>query len=153
MTQPPGAAHHFDEVVALFAALDRSQQLLRVAGAVRDRHADFARAEVDFGFLDAFGAADGRELDLIERLARHDLVDRAQRGFHNAARHAEDDAGAGGVAEHIVEVLVGQPREVDARGFDHPRQPRAPSAPRPRRPDRHGPAPRAGIRTSSPCRA
>ena len=50
---------------------------------------------------------------------RRQLVDGAQRGFHNTARDAEDVGGAGGEAQGIVKLSVGQAGKVDTGGFDH----------------------------------
>ena len=84
---------------------------------LRDRYANFTRSEVNLGFFDAFGTANGGKFNLVKCLSRDDLVDCPQRSLHNAARYAEDDAGAGGIAEHIVEILVGQPNEINAGAY------------------------------------
>ena len=42
---------------------------------MRDRYANFTRSEVNLGFFDAFGTANGGKFNLVKCLSRDDLVD------------------------------------------------------------------------------
>ena len=102
-----GAGHDFDEVVGAFAGLEFIHDVLGILERVRDGDAHLALAEVDGRFLDAVHAAHGEKVDGGERLARRLFVNCAQRGFHDAARRAEDRARTRACAEWAVEILFG----------------------------------------------
>ena len=77
----------------------------------------------DLGVLDAFEAAQRDDVavvvDALDLLAGDHLDDGAQGGLHDAAGGAEDDAGAGGRAERVVEVGLRQGRHVEAGLLEH----------------------------------
>lgn len=77
-----------------------------------------AAAEFERALLDPLEAARLLEVESLERLACQLVADRAQGGLHDAARRAEDGAGAGGRAERAVELRLGQLAEGEADVLD-----------------------------------
>ncbi len=77
----------------------------------------------DLGVLDALEAAHRDDVavivDALDLLAGDQLDDGAQGRLHHAAGGAEDDAGAGGRAERVVEVALRQGRHVQAGLLEH----------------------------------
>ena len=80
---------------------------------------DFHAVDGVGSFLYSVGAANLGEVEVLELLAGELLNGGPQRRFHNAAGCAEDNSRAGGVAQRIVELLVGQVLEVYSRALDH----------------------------------
>ena len=114
-----GARHYLDEGVIGGAVLDLVHHLGRRAGGVGDSYLHGSLADHDGGFLYALYAAHGGEVDVLKGGAGNGFVSGAQSGLHNAAGGAEYNASAGGIAQHLVEVAVGQLREVDADFLYH----------------------------------
>ncbi len=113
--QPPGQAMISMKWYSAFARAHRFEQLARVAERVR--HGDLQRnvAHLNSRLLDAFQTAHHLEIERGQRLAGHDFVGRAEGRFHHAAGGAEDDRGAGGLAERIVVLALRQGGDVEAR--------------------------------------
>ena len=67
---------------------------------------------------------DGGDVQVLERqlASRHDLVYRAQRRFHDAARVGKDVRRSRGGSEDAVHGAVGQAGKIDSRLPDHPAQ-------------------------------
>ena len=114
-----GAAHDLDEVIVGSAVLDLLHN--RVGVCKSADYADLYLHAVDGvgSFLYSVGAANLGEVEALELLAGELLNGGSQRRFHNAACCAEDNGRAGGVAQRIVKLLVGQVLEVYSRALDH----------------------------------
>ncbi len=103
-----GAGHDLDEVVVAFAFLEAVHHLARVEERMADRDLDFSHAEVVGCFLDAREPAHVVEFQRLRLFARNFFVNGAERRFHDAARRAEDCAGAGACAERAVKLAFRQ---------------------------------------------
>ena len=73
------------------------------------------------GLLNGVGAADGKEVQHLEIAVEH-MRGSTQSRLHHAARRTEYRAAACGYGEGIIELLVGQFGELDARCLDHARE-------------------------------
>lgn len=112
------AGHDLDEVIGRDALADLLHENLRVLERVRDCDVQRMAANLERALLDALEAARLLEVEPLERLARQLVADRAQGGLHDAARRAENRAGARGRAERAVEVRLRQLAEGEADVFD-----------------------------------
>ena len=119
------ASHDFDEVVARLDAVlevftDLVQDLLDIAHLVSDGDIDLGIADFDRSGLNTFHTADFLEVDRRRCSFLGDqAVSRTKSRFHNAARDAEDRAGARVSAEKIIGRLLRKAQEVNTGGLDH----------------------------------
>ena len=113
-----GASHDFNGMEFGFAFADFVEELPGVAQAVGDADVELGAVEVDGGTLDVLQAAGFLKVHFLQGLAGVKLVCGAEGGFHDASRSAEDDAGTGGFAQRVVEVLVREGVEVDVGTLD-----------------------------------
>ncbi len=101
------------------AVLDLLHNRVGVCKSADYADLDFHAVDVVGSLLYAVGAANLGEVKALERLAGELLNSGSQRRFHNAAGCAEDNSRAGGVAQRIVKLFIGQVLEVYSRALNH----------------------------------
>ena len=111
-----GASHDFDEVIILLAGLDHIEQLACVLKTAGNGNIDVHTGNLDRGFLDGLGAADGVDVEVLKGLAFEYLINGSESGFHNTAGCAEYVTRAGSDAEEGIALLIGKLCELNA-GF------------------------------------
>ena len=113
-----GACHDFDDVIFLGAGADHFADFVGVGKAEDLAEIEFDAGDFDFGFADAFAAAEGFEIEVFGFLAGEFFGGEADDGFGDATGRAVDDAGTGFEAHRIVAGFVGQAVEVNAEFAD-----------------------------------
>ena len=114
-----GARHDLDGMVLGFAGFDLLEELAGIAEAGADRGFELDAADVDFGFLDAFEAADRRVVDLLHVLAGEDVGRGTERGFEHTAGRTEDGGRAGAFSERRIVFGILELVELDAGFVEH----------------------------------
>ena len=113
------ARHDLDKVIAHATIANRVEQTGGVAQPVRHGDVHLGAIDIGHGFLPAVEPSHvGKEVG-IGVLARHQVICRAHRGLHHAARGAKDHARARTKAQRRVERLLGERIDAHVTRADH----------------------------------
>ena len=108
------AGHDFDDMILLLAFANHLADFMGIGKAEDLAEIELDAGDFDFGFADAFAAAEGFEIEVFGFLAGEFFGGKADDGFGHTTGGAVDNASTGFEAHRIVACFVGQPIEVNA---------------------------------------